>query len=98
MTYGERKTIATTFLTKTEMPHLEQIKRLLAIKPSGIRRNFEADDAQVASLFKGMSHADIERVLRRAVKEMILSGREFMEKSHLDTSLAREYRHKNWGE
>ncbi|MBU5719031.1 ATP-binding protein, partial [Pseudomonas aeruginosa] len=53
------------------------------------------DDAQVASLFKGMSHADIERVLRRAVKEMILSGREFMEKSHLDTALTREYRHKN---
>ena len=78
-----------------EMPNLEQIKRLLALKLSGIRRNFEADDAQVASLFKGMSHADIERVLRRAVKEMILSGREFMEKSHLDTALSREYRHKN---
>jgi len=77
-----------------EMPNLEQIKRLLALKLSGIRRNFEADDAPVASLFKGMSHADIERVLRRAVKEMILSGREFLDKSHLDTALAREYSHK----
>ena len=82
-------------VVRFEMPNLEQIKRLLALKLSGIRRNFEADDAHVASLFKGMSHADIERVLRRAVKEMILSGREFMEKSHLDTALAREYRHKN---
>lgn len=82
-------------VVRFEMPNLEQIKRLLTLKLSGIRRNFEADDAQVASLFKGMSHADIERVLRRAVKEMILSGREFMEKSHLDTALAREYRHKN---
>jgi SpoVK/Ycf46/Vps4 family AAA+-type ATPase len=82
-------------VVRFEMPNLEQIKRLLALKLSGIRRNFEADDAQVASLFKGMSHADIERVLRRAVKEMILSGREFLEKSHLDTALAREYRHKN---
>jgi AAA+ superfamily predicted ATPase len=79
-------------VVRFEMPNLEQIKRLLTLKLSGIRRNFEADDAQVASLFKGMSHADIERVLRRAVKEMILSGREFMEKSHLDTALAREYR------
>lgn len=78
-----------------EMPSLEQIKRLLAVKLSGIRRNFEPDDGQVASLFKGMSHADIERVLRRAVKEMILSGREFLEKTHLDVALAREYRHKN---
>lgn len=82
-------------VVRFEMPNLEQIKRLLALKLSGIRRNFEPDDGQVASLFKGMSHADIERVLRRAVKEMILSGREFMEKSHLDTALAREYRHKN---
>jgi SpoVK/Ycf46/Vps4 family AAA+-type ATPase len=82
-------------VVRFEMPNLEQIKRLLALKLSGIRRNFETDDAQVASLFKGMSHADIERVLRRAVKEMILSGREFLEKSHLDTALAREYRHKN---
>ncbi|MEW6694173.1 MAG: ATP-binding protein [Pseudomonadota bacterium] len=82
-------------VVRFEMPNLEQIKRLLTLKLSGIRRNFEVDDAQVASLFKGMSHADIERVLRRAVKEMILSGREFMEKSHLDTALAREYRHKN---
>lgn len=82
-------------VVRFELPNLEQIKRLLALKLSGIRRNFEADDAQVASLFKGMSHADIERVLRRAVKDTILSGREFMEKSHLDTALAREYRHKN---
>lgn len=82
-------------VVRFEMPNLEQIKRLLALKLSGIRRNFEVDDAKVASSFKGMSHADIERVLRRAVKEMILSGREFLEKSHLDTALAREYRHKS---
>lgn len=82
-------------VVRFEMPSLEQIKRLLAVKLSGVRRNFEPDDGQVASLFKGMSHADIERVLRRAVKEMILSGREFLEKNHLDAALAREYRHKN---
>jgi AAA+ superfamily predicted ATPase len=67
----------------------------LVLKLSGIRRNFEPDDGQVASLFKGMSHADIERVLRRAVKEIILSSREFLEKNHIDTALAREYRHKS---
>jgi AAA+ superfamily predicted ATPase len=82
-------------VVRFEMPNLEQIKRLLALKLSGIRRNFEPDDGQVASLFKGMSHADIERVLRRAVKEMILSSREFLEKNHIDTALAREYRHKS---
>lgn len=79
---------------KFEMPNLEQIKHLLALKLSGIRRNFDTDDEQIASAFNGLSHADIERVLRRAVKEMILSGREFLEKSHIDDALAREYRHK----
>ncbi len=75
-----------------EMPELEQIKSLLALKLSGVRRNFEPDDNKIASLFKGMSHADIERVLRRSVKEMILANREFLERKHLDTALAREYR------
>lgn len=75
-----------------ELPNLEQIKRLLALKLSGVRRNFQTDDIQLASQFKGLSHADIERVLRRAVKEMVLSNREFLEKTHIETALAREYR------
>lgn len=77
-----------------EPPNLEQIKRLLALKLSGIRREIETDDHQLANLFKGMSHADIERVLRRAVKEMVLSGREFLQRNHIDEALKREYRHK----
>jgi len=81
-------------VVRFDMPNLEQIERLLALKLSGIRRNFDVDDHQIAASFEGLSHADIERVLRRAVKEMILSGREFLEKMHLDDALAREYRHK----
>lgn len=75
-----------------ELPNLEQIKRLLALKLSGVRRDFETEDHEIATLFKGLSHADIERVLRRAVKEMVLSGREFLERNHLDEALKREYR------
>lgn len=75
-----------------EMPDVEQIKRLLSIKLSGVRRNFEPSDTKIAALFKGMSHADIERVLRRAVKEMVLSGKEFIEKQHLAAALAREHK------
>jgi len=74
-----------------EMPNLEQIKRLLALKLSGIRREFETDSHEIANWFKGMSHADIERVLRRSVKQMILSGREFLQKSHVEDALKREY-------
>lgn len=77
-----------------ELPTLEQIKRLLALKLSGVRREFDTDDHEIANLFKGMSHGDIERVLRRAVKEMILSGREFLQRSHIDEALKREYRRK----
>ncbi len=81
-------------IVRFEMPNLEQIKQLLALKLSGIRRNFEVEEHDIASLFEDLSHADIERVLRRAVKEMVLSGREFLEKAHLKDALAREYRHK----
>lgn len=75
-----------------EKPNLEQIKRLLSLKTSGVRRNFEPTDTKIASLFKGMSHADIERVLRRAVKEMVLTGKEFLEKNHIEAGLAREHK------
>jgi len=77
-----------------ETPNLEQIKRLLALKLSGIRRNFDVESSSTGSLFKGLSHADIERVLRRAVKQMILSGREFLELSDLKAALSREYKGK----
>jgi len=62
------------------------------MKLAGVRRNFDPSDTEIASMFNGMSHADIERVLRRAIKEMILSGREFLETQHLDLALAREHR------
>lgn len=71
-------------------PNSDQVKRLLQLKLRGVRRQFEPDDSAVASLFTGMSHADIERILRRAIKEMILQGREFLTVIHLESSLARE--------
>lgn len=79
-------------ILRFEMPNLEQTKRLLALKLSGIRRNFDTDDHEINALFKSLSHSDIERVLRRAVKEMVLAGREFLEKGHLEDALNREYR------
>ncbi len=73
------------------MPDEKQIADLLALKLSGVRHNFETDDSLIVSMFKGFSHADIERILRRAVKEMILSGREFLEIKHLKDALSREH-------
>ena len=73
-----------------EAPDLEQIKRLLTIKLKGIRRDFETDSSKISGLFKGMSHADIERVLRRAIKEKVLSGKEFLTERHIHSALRRE--------
>ena len=73
-----------------EQPNLEQLRRLLTLKLRGVRREFEPDDAKVANLFKGMSHADVERVLRRAIKAMILAGQEFLSIRFLKEALRRE--------
>lgn len=78
-------------VVRFERPTLDQIKRLLALKLGGVRREFDPADSQVANLFKGMAHADIERVLRRAVKEMVLRGRAYLDVSHLEEALSREY-------
>jgi SpoVK/Ycf46/Vps4 family AAA+-type ATPase len=73
-----------------EPPNLEQIKRLLALKLRGVRRDFEIDDSSVSQSFKGMTHADVERILRRAIKDMVLAGQEFLTLRHIDTATRRE--------
>lgn len=73
-----------------ESPNLEQLRRLLSIKLRGLRREFDIDDSRIVGLFKGMSHADVERVLRRAAKDMVLSGKEFLSERHLQVAIKRE--------
>jgi len=73
-----------------ESPNLEQLRRLLIVKLRGLRREFEIDDARIAGLFKGMTHADVERVLRRAAKDMVLAGKEFLSERHLESAIKRE--------
>lgn len=73
-----------------EPPNLEQTRRLLAMKLRGVRRQFEVEDHEVVGLFKGLSHADIERALRRAIKDMVLTGAEFLARRHIETAVRRE--------
>lgn len=75
-----------------QMPDQEQIKNILSLKLSGVRRNFDPTDIKIVNLFKGMSHADIERVLRRAIKEMVLASKEFLEKRHIQSAVSREHK------
>jgi AAA+ superfamily predicted ATPase len=71
-------------------PNLEQTKRLLAVKLRGVRRQLEVDDHDVVGLFKGLSHADVERALRRAVKDMVLTGGQFLTRRQVETAVRRE--------
>lgn len=73
-----------------EPPNLEQLRRLLALKLRGVRREFEVEDTAVTALFERMTHADVERVLRRAIKDMVLEGCEFLTLGHLEIAARRE--------
>lgn len=72
------------------MPTGKQLVELLTIKLRGVRRDFEVNDPEVLGLFQDMSFADIERTLRRGIKEMILKGQEFLQLRHLKKAQARE--------
>lgn len=73
-----------------EPPNLEQLRRLLALKLRGVRREFDVEESAVVALFKGLTHADVERVLHRAIKDMVLAGQEFLTVRHLETAVRRE--------
>jgi len=72
------------------LPNTEQIKKLLELKLKGVRRNLHTETDELSKKFKGLSHADIERIIRRAIKEMILQGKEFLEDRQIETSYSRE--------
>ena len=71
-------------------PSEKETIELLSMKSRGVRRDFEVNDKKVLTLFKGRSHADIERIFRRAIKEMILKGQEFLSIGHLNRAHERE--------
>lgn len=71
------------------LPTLVQVKKLLEIKLRGVRRDFEITP-EITGLFKKISHADIERILRRAIKDMILMSKEFLNLSHLNKAIKAE--------
>lgn len=72
------------------LPGPTQIAQLLKIKLRGVRRQFELDDSELIHLFANKSGADIERVIRRAVKRMLLRSQEFLTVKDLKGALARE--------
>lgn len=73
-----------------DLPNAEQLQHLLTVKLRGLRRDFEIEEAEFLPLLQGLSHADVERILRRAAKDMIFAGKEFLTERHIQTALNRE--------
>jgi SpoVK/Ycf46/Vps4 family AAA+-type ATPase len=73
-----------------DLPNASQIQSLLLMRLRGVRRGFDVEESRIADKFKGMTFSDIERVLRRAIKEMVLQHKEFLEVQHLHDALKRE--------
>ena len=74
------------------LPHSELLPQVLQLKLRGVRRQFETDAPELINLFKGLSPADIERIVRRAIKHMILRNQEFLSVKDLSQSKDRELR------
>ena len=55
-----------------------QLQGLLQLKLRGVRREFDLDSDELHNIFNGKSPAIIERIIRRAVKRMILKQKEFL--------------------
>lgn len=79
-----------------DLPTDEQLDNLFALKLRGIRRNFPLESFNSADFFKdlypqgGLSYADVERILQRAIKQMILCNEEQLGINHLKAALWRE--------
>ncbi|MEQ2352072.1 AAA family ATPase [Pseudoalteromonas piscicida] len=56
----------------------EQLQNLLQLKLRGVRREFDLDSTDLIDTFDGKSPAIIERIVRRAIKRMILKQKEFL--------------------
>ena len=57
-------------------PTAAQLRRLLAVKLRGVRHDFDVKEVVQLGWFKSATHADVERVVRRAIKAMVLEGGE----------------------
>lgn len=72
------------------LPSAELLPQILQLKLRGVRRQFEVDAPELAKMFNELSPADIERIVRRAIKRMILRNQEFLAVKDLSQAKERE--------
>lgn len=78
-----------------EPPNLEQIKQLFNVKLRGVHWELPIGDVSFLNKFKGFSHADIERILIRATKTMVLKGRKYLTVDLIEEAFRREEKRQN---
>ena len=72
-------------------PTTAQFRRLLSVQLRGVRHEFTVKEVADRGWFKGATHADVERVVRRAVKEMVLQDGDLrLRLDHLEMARCRE--------
>ncbi len=76
------------------LPSSEQIKQILVLKLRGVRRQFEVDSKSLLTTLREKSGADIERILRRAIKRMILREQEFLMIKDIKQAAVKDKRNK----
>jgi len=70
-----------------EYPTNAQIKELLMKKLKAVKRDFEIDSPELLKALNKKSHADIERILIRSIKDMVLRGEKFLLLKHIKDAL-----------
>lgn len=73
-----------------DKPSPEQLRQLFALKLRPVRYELPIEDRSFLARFGGMSHADVERVIVRALKTMALKGSEFLTVPLIEDALKRE--------
>ena len=76
-------------------PTDDALVKLIEMKVRGVRHDLVLDDPALLRRFSTMSHADVERVIVRAIKGMVLNGREFLTRDQLEEALSREGRRRS---
>ena len=74
-----------------DKPTRGELRALLTMKLRGLRHSFDVDDVLERGWFEGATHALVERVLLRAVKNMVLEGdSQLLTMEHVDGANRRE--------
>ncbi|MCP5068462.1 MAG: ATP-binding protein [bacterium] len=71
-------------------PTVEQLRELLTIKLRSIRHSLNTTDDALRRRFDGLAHADVERILVRAMKAMVLQRSDDLTEALLDEAVDRE--------